>query len=286
MNSVVEDTYFNGNPGLKCRDKFLDLSTPVVMGILNLTPDSFYGGSRYEVNESLLKQAGSMLAEGAKILDLGGYSTRPGAQNVSVDEEIHRVIPAIETILRQFPEAIISVDTFQSEVAQNALESGAHIINDISGLQFDNKLISVLSKYNAAYILMHLKGKQETMHQERLGNDPITEMMMYFKSKVELLKQNEVTDIVLDPGFGFSKSMEQNYQILNELREFEKLNLPVLVGVSRKSMIYKTLNINPEEALNGTTILNTVALMNGASILRVHDVKAAIEAVRLTQLIQ
>ncbi len=286
MNSVVEDTYFSANLGLQCRDKFLDLSTPVVMGIMNLTPDSFFGGSRYEANDSLLRTAASMIDEGAQILDLGGYSTRPGAENVSESDELERLIPAIEAIHSAFPDILISADTFRSRVAKKALESGAHIINDISGLQFDDQLIHVVREYQAAYILMHLKGNSESMHQERLGTDPIGEMKSYFSEKIAYLHQNEVNNIVLDPGFGFSKTSEQNYKVLKELKLFKDLKHPILVGVSRKSMIYKTLKINPENALNGTSVLNTIALLNGASILRVHDVKAAAEAIRLTQLVQ
>ncbi len=283
MNSVVEDKHFSGNLGLQCGDKYLDLSSPVVMGILNLTPDSFYSGSRMENEKMLLKSAEKMILDGASILDLGGFSTRPGAQAVSEEDEIARIVPALKLLSKTFPDTLYSVDTFRSTVALRSIESGAHIVNDISGLQFDPSLSETLKNHRPGYILMHVKGSFETMHKQNMEDDPIAELISYFNEKLTELKQLGVQNVLLDPGFGFSKEITQNFKILKSLEQLMELNHPFLIGVSRKSMIYKTLELLPEEALNGTTVLHTVALMKGASVLRAHDVKEAMEAIRLIQ---
>lgn len=283
MNSVVEDKHFSGNLGLQCGDKYLDLSSPVVMGILNLTPDSFYSGSRMENEKMLLKSAEKMILDGASILDLGGFSTRPGAKAVSEEDEITRIVPALKLLSKTFPDTLYSVDTFRSTVALRSIESGAHILNDISGLQFDPSLSETLKNHRPGYILMHVKGSFETMHKQNMEDDPIAELISYFNEKLTELKQLGVENVLLDPGFGFSKEIPQNFEILKSLEQLMELNHPILVGISRKSMIYKTLELLPEEALNGTTVLHTVALMKGASVLRAHDVKEAMEAIRLIQ---
>lgn len=283
MNSVVEDKHFSGNLGLQCGDKYLDLSSPVVMGILNLTPDSFYSGSRMENEKMLLKSAEKMILDGASILDLGGFSTRPGAQAVSEEDEITRIVPALKLLSKTFPDTLYSVDTFRSTVALRSIESGAHIVNDISGLQFDPSLSETLKNHHPGYILMHVKGSFETMHKQNMEDDPIAELISYFNEKLTELRQLGVENVLLDPGFGFSKEISQNFEILKSLEQLKELNHPILIGVSRKSMIYKTLELLPEEALNGTTVLHTVALMKGASVLRAHDVKEAMEAIRLIQ---
>jgi len=251
------------------------------MGVLNVTPDSFYKGSRAGDVEELIPRAERMLTEGATILDIGGHSTRPGAEQVTASEEIQRVVPAIQNIIKSFPEAIISIDTYRSDVAKAALDEGALIINDISGGQLDEKMFPLVIESKAPIILGHLKGRFETMMTETDYSDLITEVMDYFNEKINYLKSSGVNDIVIDPGFGFSKTLEQNFQLLKNMGYFINLGMPILAGISRKSMIYKLLGTTPDDALNGTTALNTVALMNGASILRVHDVKEAVEVVKL-----
>jgi dihydropteroate synthase len=261
--------------------KLYDLSTPKVMGIINTTPDSFFTDSRsININDTLIKVK-SMIEDGADIIDIGGYSSRPGADEVSLNKELKRVIPAIEAIRKDFPDVIISCDTFRGTVAEYALESGANIINDISGGEIDPTLFDVVAKYNCPYILMHSKGTPQTMQSLTQYDFLFKEMISYFSKKIELLIEKGITEIILDPGFGFAKTLDQNHQILHFLKDFNFLNKPLLVGVSRKSLIYKQLNINPEESLNGTTILNTKAIMNGASILRVHDVKEAKQIISL-----
>lgn len=281
QNSKFEDTIFPRNYSISVGGKLLDLKVPKVMGILNVTPDSFYEGSRANSKEIILQRASSMIEEGADILDIGGYSSRPGAMDISIPEEIDRTSPAIEWILNEFPEAIISIDTFRSEVAENALQSGAHIINDISGFSQDEKLPEIASKYNAPYILMHMRGTPQTMQSLTDYDNIFTEMAQYFSKKINTLKTAGVKDIILDPGFGFSKTIEDNHNLLRNVDYFDFLGRPLLIGISRKSMIYKKLVIRPEESLNGTIALNAIALSKGASILRVHDVKEAHELINL-----
>ncbi|GAB5526352.1 MAG: dihydropteroate synthase [Roseivirga sp.] len=251
------------------------------MGIINVTPDSFYAGSRQQHKTGLLKKAGEMLSEGATLLDVGGYSSRPGADHISEEEETKRVSEAIAAIHHQFPEACISVDTFRAGVAEKAVACGACMINDISGGSLDEQMFETVAQLNVPYILMHMKGTPQNMIRQTDYNHLITDIYHYFSEKVGQLNHLGVSDIVLDPGFGFSKTREQSYEVLRNLGYFKSMKLPLLAGISRKSMIYKELGTSPEAALNGTTALNMIALTNGASLLRVHDVKPAIEAVQL-----
>ncbi len=267
---------------INCKGNLIDLSIPKVMGIINCTPDSFYAGSRSASESSVLQSAEKMLNEGAAFLDVGGYSSRPGADDIGVEEELQRVIPAIEVILKNFPEALISVDTFRSKVAAEGLSTGAALINDISAGNLDKKMMELVARHQVPYILMHMKGTPQTMKDLNNYKDLVGEILMYFSKKISEARDLGINDIIADPGFGFSKDRDQNFELLSKLELFKYLDVPVLAGLSRKSTIYKTLNCSPKEALNGTTVLNTVALQKGASILRVHDVKEAVEAVKLT----
>jgi len=247
-----------------------------IMGILNVTVDSFFEGSRLKSEKSLLQKAEQHLREGASILDLGGFSTRPGAVVVSEDEELMKVEAAIKGLKREFGSVQLSVDTFRGKVAQNAIDLGASIINDISGFQFDSSLLPVLGKAKIPYVLMHVEGDFNSMHEVSLNRDPqqiVERVRSYFQERISILNEHGVHDIILDPGFGFSKTMEENHVLLHRMDELLDFNLPILAGLSRKSMIYKKIGITPQEALNGTTVLNTIATLKGASILRVHDVK-------------
>lgn len=255
------------------------------MGILNATPDSFYAGSRKTNIGDLLRLAEQMLADGADILDIGGYSSRPGAEHISEEQEQNRVVEAIAEIHNAFPKAIISVDTFRASVANAAVSAGAAIVNDISGGSMDADLHAEVSKLGVPYVLMHMRGTPKNMGQLTDYEDVLIDLVKYFSHKIESLRSQGVSDIVVDPGFGFAKTPTQGFSLLHNLRKFQLLECPVLVGVSRKSMISKTLGITPEEALNGTTVLNTIALMNGANLLRVHDVKEAAQAIALCQLV-
>lgn len=259
------------------------LDKPWIMGILNITPDSFFEGSRQKNIDELLKNAEKMLSEGADILDIGGYSTRPGASEVSLQEEVQRVIPAIEAIRSKFPECLISIDTFRSEVAQKAIASGADIINDISGGSLDEKMFDTVACLQVPYILMHSRGNPQTMSQMCHYENILLEILHFFEQKIKKLRILGVKDIIADVGFGFAKNIDQNFFLLKNLSYFQILQVPLLVGISRKSMIYKTLSISPYEALNGTTALNMFALMQGANILRVHEVKEAKETILLYQ---
>ena len=259
------------------------MDTPAVMGIVNYTDDSFYEGSRCITDKILLSKVAQMLEEGADIIDLGAVSTRPGATEIGEKYEFEKIKSALKIILDFYPSAAISVDTWRSSVAEMAIFEGAAMINDISGGTFDENMFSVIGKHNVPYCLMHTSAKPQLMQQKTSYQNIIAEMLQFFSKQIEVLKTLGVNDIVLDPGFGFGKSLEQNYFLMNNLQAFTMLNLPLLVGISRKSMIYKLLDTFPVDALNGTTVLNTVALMKGATILRVHDVKAAKEAVALTE---
>ncbi|GAB2616341.1 dihydropteroate synthase [Belliella aquatica] len=280
--SEIEDKLFPSKITLRSTGKLLLLDKPMVMGILNVTPDSFYEGSRLlSDNSKVLKLSEKMLLEGADILDIGGYSSRPGADEVSEEEELERVIPAINKIQAEFPKAIISIDTFRAKVAKEAILNGAAIVNDISAGSLDSEMISTVGKLNVPYIAMHMKGNPKVMQTLTEYDDVILEMMKYFSEKLNECKKAGIKDVIIDPGFGFAKTVEQNYWILKNLSYFKTIQAPILVGVSRKSMIYKKLETTAENALNGTTALNMVALINGANILRVHDVKEAIETVKL-----
>ncbi len=278
---ACEDTFIHMKKSLNCKGKLLDLSTPVIMGILNITPDSFYDGGQITGVDSALRLAESMLIEGALILDIGGQSTRPGAKSINSTEEWKRIGPSLISIKKHFPDAIISIDTFYSEVAKNAVEEGASIINDISAGEFDKGMFSFVLQRQVPYILMHMKGSPENMQENPQYENVVSEVLNYFINRVSHLKMMGLNDIIIDPGFGFGKTIENNFSLLKNLSLFQILDCPILAGVSRKSMITKTLNISPAEALNGTTALNAFALLNGASILRVHDVAEAMEANKL-----
>jgi dihydropteroate synthase len=266
------------NPG----GKLMDLKIPRVMGILNITPDSFYKGSRYNSDIEILRAAVKMKEDGADIIDVGGYSSRPGATNISSEEESNRVLKAIKMISRELPDVIISVDTFRADVAREAITGcGAHIINDISGGEGDSEMFSVVERLNVPYIMMHMKGDPRSMQDNPVYDDIVADILKWFGERIFILKSLGVKDIIIDPGFGFGKTIDHNFEILRRLGDFSIVGLPLLIGVSRKSMIWKTLGITADEALNGTTALNTIALSNGADILRVHDVREAVQTVRL-----
>lgn len=266
---------------LNIKGKLVDLGTPVVMGILNITSDSFFEGSRFTTESGILTQTEKMLSEGATFIDVGGYSSRPGAENISVDEECSRVLKAISAICKEFPQTIISIDTFRSEVARQAVQEGASMINDISAGELDRKMFETVAALNVPYIAMHMRGNPQTMKELTSYTTLGKEVMAYFIEKINHLKALGVNDIIIDPGFGFAKTIDQNFELLTHLDYFKNLERPILAGLSRKSMIWKTLGITAEGALNGTTALNMTALLKGASILRVHDVKEAVEVIKL-----
>lgn len=267
---------------INCRGRLLSMNEPVVMGIINATPDSFYEGQLNAGIDGIVFLAGKMLADGAAILDVGGLSTRPGSKPVSVQEEMDRVVPAIKAIAEKYPHAIISVDTYNSVVAEKAVEAGATIVNDISAGNLDKEMLATVARLQVPYICMHMKGTPETMQKDAVYDDLVKEVLDFFIAKIDACNRLGIKDIIIDPGFGFfAKTIEHNFQLLKELQVFSILNKPLLAGLSRKSSIYKTLGISPAEALNGTTVLNTIALQHGASILRVHDVKEAKEAILL-----
>ena len=281
---MAKDTFFHKKVTLNAGGKLIDLSTPKVMGIINLTPDSFFADSRKQDIEAVLAQAGKMLNEGATFLDLGAYSSRPGAKDISAQQETDRLIPAVEAIAEIFPDAILSIDTFRSQVAEAAVKAGAHIINDISGGELDENMFGMVAKLQVPYILMHMKGTPQTMAQQAVYEDVFAEVFDYFSTKYHQLIKLGVKDVILDPGYGFAKKAEHSYELIKRLQDFNVLQLPLLVGISRKRMIYNELGITAEEALNGTTALNAIALTKGADILRVHDVKVAVEAVKIWEL--
>lgn len=267
---------------INCKGKLIDISSPKVMGILNLTPDSFYDGDMYNNEKTILNQVEKMLNDGASFIDLGAYSSRPGATHVSEDEEKNRIIKIVELLAKEFPKANLSIDTFRSSVADECLSAGAGIINDITASEYDSEILKIAHKHNAPYIMMHMKGMPGNMMKNNKYNNLIKDILYYFSMKIEAARSAKVNDIIVDPGFGFSKDIDQNYSLLKNLDLLKSLDLPILVGLSRKSMIYKLLETTPEYALNGSTTLNTVALLNGASILRVHDVKEAMECIKIT----
>jgi dihydropteroate synthase len=267
---------------INCKGKLIDISSPKVMGILNLTPDSFYDGDMYNNEKTILNQVEKMLNEGASFIDLGAYSSRPGATHISEDEEKNRIIKVVELLAKEFPKANLSIDTFRSSVANECLSVGACLINDITASEYDSEILKIAHKHNAPYIMMHMKGMPGNMMKNNKYNNLIKDILYYFSKKIEAARSAKVNDIIIDPGFGFAKDIDQNYSLLKNLDLLKSLNLPILVGLSRKSMIYKLLKTTPEYALNGSTTLNTIALLNGASILRVHDVKEAMECIKIT----
>lgn len=277
----METNLFQKKTILNVRGELIDLSRPKVMGIINLTPDSFYPGSRQASVDEALWQAEKMLNDGATFLDLGGYSTRPGADEISVEEEMDRLLPVVDAILKKFPEAILSIDTFRAKVAEAAINAGAHIINDVSGGQLDEEMFATVAKLNVPYILMHMKGNPKTMNSLAQYDDVFGEVFDYFVDRCQLANQAGIRDVIIDPGFGFAKKPEHGYELVNRLQEFERLGLPVLIGVSRKKMIQHVLEVGSADALNGTTALNAIALAKGANILRVHDVKEAVQVAKI-----
>jgi dihydropteroate synthase len=281
MQSTSESNFFSRKFTLNLHGRLLDLTIPKVMGILNVTPDSFYDGGRFRSEREVAEQVERMLTEGADLIDVGGHSTRPGAESISLEEELRRTSSAIRTILKHIPHAAISIDTFRSEVAKAALAEGAAMINDVSGGSLDEKMFDVVAEANVPYILMHMRGTPQTMASENNYENVKLEIVTWLRDRIVQLESKGVKDIIVDPGIGFAKSVQQNFNILNHLDVFSVLDKPLLIGVSRKSLIWRTLKTTADEALNGTTVLNTVALMKGASILRVHDVKEAVEAVKL-----
>lgn len=273
----MKDTIFNSNITLNYQGKLIEFDTPIIMGIVNTTPDSFYEGSRVESTNQIIEQVNQFVKEGVDIIDVGGYSSRPGADEVSEEEEINRILPAIKLIRQTFKNLLISIDTFRPNVAKIALENGANIINDISGGQFDEQIFNIASTYSAPYIMMHMRGTPQNMQNNTHYEHLIKELVYFFSKQIQTAQNNGVKDIIIDPGLGFSKTLEQNYEIIKHLDLFKVLDKPILIGASRKSMLYKLLDISADESLNATTVINTIALLNGANILRVHDVKEAVE---------
>ncbi len=268
---------------LNCKGKILSLQTPVVMGILNVTPDSFYTGHLNDGIQTMRRLAGEMLAAGARMIDVGGQSTRPGSERVAANDEWKRIQPVIQEILLSYPEAIISVDTYHSQVARLAIEAGAAIINDVSGGEMDPEMIGIVGSLKVPFVCMHMKGTPEHMQKLAVYDDLLAEILDYFIQKIEQCTEAGIHDIIVDPGFGFAKNIQQNFELLKKMGTLQILGKPILAGLSRKSTIYKTLGIAAAEALNGTTVLNSIALLNGASILRVHDVKEAMETIQLIE---
>lgn len=269
---------------INCNGQLIDFQTPKIMGVLNITPDSFYDGGKFKNLKELLQQAEKMIAEGVDFIDLGAYSSRPGATDIQATEEKKRLLPILEELLKQFPTSFYSIDTFRSTVAQEALAMGAHMINDISAGKLDDKMMHVVAKHKVPYILMHMKGTPQTMKSLNQYEHLINDIKYYFSEQIKKARAIGIADVIIDPGFGFAKNSPQNFELLNSLDLLKSFEVPILAGLSRKSMIYKNLNSSPSEALNGTSVLNTIALIKGANILRVHDVKEAKEVIKLCQL--
>lgn len=261
----------------------MDFKIPKVMGILNVTPNSFFDGGKYKTDSEFLNQAEKMLEEGASIIDVGAYSTQPNAPFVTENEELSRIVPIVDLLMKAFPETILSIDTFRSEVAKQCIESGAAIINDVSAGFLDEKMMEVVGRFKVPYIMMHMKGTPQNMQKFTDYDDVMKDMMYYFSERVEAAKSQGIIDVILDPGFGFSKTLNQNYEVLSKLELLQEFNLPILSALSRKSMLYKFLETEPSQVLNGTSVLNTISLLKGAQLLRVHDVKEAVECIKLTQ---
>ena len=266
---------------INCKGTLVDLSVPKVMGILNCTPDSFFDGGSYKNESDFLKQAEKLLTDGADFIDIGAYSSKPNADFVSEEEEVARMVPVVELVLKHFPDTLISVDTFRAAVAKAAVESGAALVNDIAAGMLDDKMLETVGKLKVPYIMMHMRGTPQTMVNLTQYDDIAQEMLQYFGERIDAARHFGIADIIVDPGFGFAKTLAQNYEVLNKMELFQITGLPILVGMSRKSMVYKLLGTTPQKALNGTTVLNTLALSKGATILRVHDVKEAVETVKI-----
>ncbi|MEI6945831.1 dihydropteroate synthase [Paraflavisolibacter sp. H34] len=268
---------------LNCNGRLLVMDEPLVMGIINTTPDSFFAGSRVSQTDALLFRAEEMIRDGAALLDIGGQSTRPNSQRVAMEEELARVLPAVEALHRRFPETPLSIDTYYARVARETVQAGASIINDVTAGGIDPELIPTVAELQVPYVLMHIQGTLENMQQNPVYQNVVTEVFDALNEKMAGLHQAGINDIIIDPGFGFGKTIAHNFQLLSGLRYFEQLNKPLLVGLSRKGTVYKTLGVTAEEALNGTTVVNTISLLHGAHLLRVHDVKEAVQAIRLVQ---
>lgn len=268
---------------INCKGKLIDLSIPKIMGILNLTPDSFFDGNKYTSEKEIILQTKKMLDNGATFIDIGAYSSRPNATHISEEEELGRLLPIVTLLINEFEGILISIDTFRANVADKCLQIGACMINDISGGSLDINMFKVIAKHQVPYVLMHLRGTPQNMQKNTDYQDVVKDIIYFFSEKIEQLQQLKINDIILDVGFGFGKTIDQNYTILKHLQLFKQLELPILAGLSRKSMLYKLLGSNPSEMLNATTVVNTIALQNGANILRVHDVKEAIESIKITQ---
>ena len=266
---------------INCKEILVDISSPKVMGILNITPDSFFDGGKYKNESDILSQTEKMLFEGATFIDVGAYSSRPGATHISEEEELKRIVPVIKLLLKNFPEIIISVDTFRSKIAKETITIGAAIVNDISGGNMDKNMFKTVSQLQVPYILMHILGTPQNMQQNPVYNNITTELISFFAEKINQLRLLKLNDVIIDVGFGFGKTVDHNFELLKNLSLFESLDAPILAGISRKSMLYKTLDISAQETLNATTSANTIALLNGTNILRVHDVKEAVEAVKI-----
>lgn len=266
---------------INCNGRLIDLSQPKVMGILNITPNSFFDGGKYVDENAILNQAEKMISEGATFIDVGAYSSKPNAEYVSEEQEIERLIPVVKSLVKEFPEIILSIDTFRSSVAQKSIEAGAAIINDISGGSLDAEMMKTVANLQVPYIMMHMKGTPKTMQTLTQYDYILKEMLFYFAEKISVARSLGINDLVIDPGYGFAKTTEQNFEVLHKSELFKMLDVPILAGLSRKSMIYKTLDSSPQQALNGSTVLNTLALTKGANILRVHDVKEAMETIKL-----
>ncbi|MEN8964799.1 MAG: dihydropteroate synthase [Polaribacter sp.] len=266
---------------INCRGTLVDLTNPKVMGILNITPDSFFDGGKYKNESDILQQTEKMLKEGATFIDVGAYSSRPGATHISEQEELQRIIPVINLLIKNFPEIIISVDTFRSNIAKETIDAGAAIVNDISGGKMDTQMFETVARLQVPYILMHMMGTPQNMQKNPVYNNVTQEIISFFAAEINKLHQLKLNDVIIDVGFGFGKTVAHNFEILKNLNLFNSLDAPILAGISRKSMLYKTLDITAQEALNATTSANTIALLNGATILRVHDVKEAVEAVKI-----
>ena len=280
---MAEKNFFEPKKSLNIKGRLIYLSSPKVMGVLNITPDSFYDNSRTKSIDEALIKAARFLDEGATFIDIGGYSSRPGAKDISINEEIDRVVPVVESLVKTFPEAVISIDTFRAKVAEETISAGAHIINDIAAGDMDEQMFETVAKLQVPYMMMHMQGTPQNMHQNPVYNNVLLEVIDYMAKKVAALKALHINDVIIDPGFGFGKTTEHNYELLRQMEAFKIFKLPILVGFSRKGMIYKTLGTTAAEALNGTSVLNTIALQKGAGILRVHDVKEAVDCVRLVE---
>ena len=271
---------------INCKGKLVDLSSPKVMGILNITPDSFFDGGKYSSEKDVINHTEKMILEGATFIDVGAYSSRPGAKSISEKEELERILPIVTTLAKVFPKIIISIDTFRSEVAKQCVLNGAAIINDISAGNLDKNMFRTIAELQVPYIIMHMQGNPKNMQLNPTYNNIVQELLFYFSGKIAQLRKLGVNDIITDVGFGFGKTLSHNYQLLHHLEMFKNLEVPSLVGISRKSMLYKPLEINPESALNATSSANTIALLNGANILRVHDVKEAMECIKIVNLLK